>query len=1256
MKWMVDFDEAVKQGMGICMELSTDEAREGFDRLIVLGIKGTLNDPRQGTATLGELIKAHRHTWGCSLVPQGTPTNNTETVDSGYSREDLGFQTSFALEREKHEVTSDPKDGEPDDGAQMAIALGLDFEDLSCLRHANGHDHRHASNFNRVLWPATVGYFLDQFLLDVFPDYVQNKDAWRDYFIDYVRARGPLPTVRFGKQPYGILPVTSLSLWSSDHMDLITPLRRLRTIWQKAQDKVAHSGRGSHEVGQDLVETLGMEAVSSSYSWRWSHGPRYMDLLWRLPLTGQQIEQNDIDAAKVLLGQQVQAILGNVGFPQVSRWTRLLGTTFAREPFQWNGPLVEADSVSKTQSLTNNYISGLTKKDISLDDIYNDKLIPSGQPKPLLYQLLRQATLLAYAEQVLRDNSWPTPKYPTNLHEAPWYEPEWVDIDTNQVEGHIASIETPTFWRVLKHIPAGSNVSLGDQYRSMGENAPEPLKSFLKGVMQLAYLSTAALERLLGETLDLASHRLDAWITSLATQRLKKLRKDNPTGIYLGGYGWVENLKPRTDPSLSDGYVHAPSSAQAATAAVLRSGYLTHQDQPEGARLEIDLSSKRVRLALGLIDGVREGQPLGALLGYRLERTLHDRNLNELIAPLRKIAPLTGGKLIPQESNEPQEAIAANNVVDGLKLLELSLTPGALDVFNKDAKVTIMDALKDIQDAVDAIGDLGLAEGVYQAVQGNYQRGGATLDAISRGEAPGEIQVIKTPQSGVAFTQRLVVLLDTSVAAASPWKSGRARAIAEPVLNAWAEQLLGDPDKVRCKAEYYNPGKEPGVDKPDDATDLTLAMLKLCGLDLIYGRPITDVTQQTEMELRLARLAQQKKPAGVTRDASIHLMFAWDDSFGIDEMTFQNFFEWVRTIKELITSSRALETRDLAIAGTSGYSEVKKTMIEKQFTEVMKEWKAAEKNLSTTLSNITDNPTITEVESLQDAIERFSAFAVQNAVPHFIPGKVDEFYKDLKIQAQGVYSQVMDIEKRLGLIVGNDLSSSLAKFAALFGEGFRILLPFELDDLSKPNIKNPFRPAMQRRESAGDAGPEKIGPWLQTVAGVRDGARRLGDVVTFSEILGRGDQMTLRVVQLPLSEEDAWNMPEGPAENAGATSITIYTQKSLDLTSTLAGLVIDEWVEVIPNRQVQTSLAFHYDAPGASAPQAILLAIAPDPQLKWEISMFAQILNETLDLAKLRTVDYDSLSEVGHLLPALLVAHNVGGEPLGDTISAEFAE
>ena len=37
--------------------------------------------------------------------------------------------------------------------------------------------------------------------------------AMRQHFVELVRSRGPLATVRVGRQPYGLLPATSLTLW-----------------------------------------------------------------------------------------------------------------------------------------------------------------------------------------------------------------------------------------------------------------------------------------------------------------------------------------------------------------------------------------------------------------------------------------------------------------------------------------------------------------------------------------------------------------------------------------------------------------------------------------------------------------------------------------------------------------------------------------------------------------------------------------------------------------------------------------------------------------------------------------------------------------------------------------------------------------------------------------------------------------------------------------------------------------------------------
>ena len=189
--------------------------------------------------------------------------------------------------------------------------------------------------------------------------------------------------------------------------------------------------------------------------------------------------------------------------------------------------------------------------------------------------------------------------------------------------------------------------------------------AFAEALRELAATESIDERRLLlAETLDCCSHRLDAWLTSAASRRLASLRAAGATGTNIGAYGWLENIALATPAAAGQvdgldvlhdgtdgGFVHAPGLAHAAAAGVLRSGRLTHRrTDPASEPLDLDLSSTRTRDALTLLDGMRRGQSLGALLGYRLERRLHERSgagleLDRFIYVLRTLAPLRAGKL-----------------------------------------------------------------------------------------------------------------------------------------------------------------------------------------------------------------------------------------------------------------------------------------------------------------------------------------------------------------------------------------------------------------------------------------------------------------------------------------------------------------------------------------------------------------------------------------------------------------------------------
>ena len=412
------------------------------------------------------------------------------------------------------------------------------------------------------------------------------------------------------------------------------------------------------------------------------------------------------------------------------------------------------------------------------------------------------------------------------------------------------------------------------------------------------------------------------------------MRKTAATGIYFGGYGWVENLTPApARPEVAaptgeqapifqtpddPGFVHAPSLTQAATVALLRNGHLTHSTVEVRDLLAIDLSSERVRLANDLLDGVRQGQPLGALLGYRFERRLHELGLDPFIAAFRKVAPL-GGKL--ENTNEPVEAIAANNVVDGLELRrkwdEVKDNPDASAVFLSALnpppataeRTKLKNALNALSDAVDAVSDAVVAESVYQAVRGNTARAASTLDAIARGEAPPpELEVVRTPRSGVALTHRVVTLVSGNPAATPGWidPAQSARASAEPHVNAFAARLLGPPANVRCVVERLDapPGE---VVAPKE---ITLAELRLAPLDFIYAVEGGSPSQRSEIEERIL-YAITRKPDGFPSGAALRVNPGRQAGWGPNDLSYGEFTEVLRTARGLITGARALDAVDL---------------------------------------------------------------------------------------------------------------------------------------------------------------------------------------------------------------------------------------------------------------------------------------------------------------------------------------------------------
>ena len=178
--------------------------------------------------------------------------------------------------------------------------------------------------------------------------------------------------------------------------------------------------------------------------------------------------------------------------------------------------------------------------------------------------------------------------------------------------------------------------------------------------------------------------------------------------------------------------------------------------------------------------------------------------VDKFIYPLRKAFPLRADRLQSTATPEgvPIEAIEARNVIDGLALAEHINATGARQYpFGKPGLPTASDtesaAISAEADRLlascDALADLALAEGVYQAVVGNVDRAAANYDAYARGGLPPEPEIIRTPASGFGLTHRVALHLAAGVdpnRSPDPALAMTPRAQIEPAINAWLTTVL----------------------------------------------------------------------------------------------------------------------------------------------------------------------------------------------------------------------------------------------------------------------------------------------------------------------------------------------------------------------------------------------------------------------------------------------------------------------------------
>jgi hypothetical protein len=1230
MRWMVDFEEAVRVGMAARIPLDPARAAAGFERLVVVGVRtsSNLEDSRR---RLEELVEAHTYSSGLSLLRTGTPTNTTAATLAAHTPQQ-DVDESFALELGPPAFEPGAAELDRRDGDWLVEALGIRPELLARVEGAGGTELREARLMNRALWPATLGYYLEQMMGPVFS--LETVARVREFLDRWVTARGPLPPLRIGGQPYGVVPTTAFSriAWKEGtrfETELHGVLRRAHEVWRELARRVPRVTEGHDE--QALLEVLASAPSATSVTGRVGVGRAYLTNVIRM-MTGDGGAQQVTRAAQ----EATVEALSELGY-RMPATPRVLEAAFRASRMQLR-PLVAPAPLSEDAPLPalaedgSNYLQWLARSDVDalrLNELGTEGGAQIPPPQALLYMLVRQSLLLAYWDAAMKVHVGEG-----KLEPAARIESELVNV---------LEAARPDRWDQLRLESAASGGKpIGQWLRTeaaRGLREARELNETRAAIDELAGLPTARLERLLAEHLDLCSYRLDAWEVGFARQRLAELRAGGKGGAHLGAYGWLEDVRPgaageRVDPGeapeaheLPDvkellrqpdnaGFVHAPSLAQATTAAVLRNGALTHA--ADGA-LQIDLSSERARRAAGYLDGMRHEQPLEALLGQRFERALHVRSngrpLDRFVLEFRTAFPASAGRVVGADASRTAPELTAGAVVDGAALVHAVRSrsyPYGVDGLppagSSDAR-GVEAAVGDLLDDFDALADLLLAEGVHQSLTGNFERAAAALRTVSDAAPPPEVEVLKTPRAGTSLTHRVAVLLDPA-AGPGPWEDvpETPRAAAEPRLDAWLAERFGPPKDIRCRVLG-----DGGAARELTPLDLGLRPLDLA---LLLGGAGEGLA---ELEALVRAVAGDGEVRLVERDPD------WDPQI----KTFVELFPLAAVLGETISAARPLAQRDLRPASLD----------------------AGDPDAGFDLDEL-DRRARAAVERIRAARTELAAAstpgrqrgALLDAWRLGLPGAVPGAEEGLGDQVRAAGDE---LERRGRLAAdaleaagtapdGARLRSLTDAFAAVFGGAFRAVPLFEPD---APGIGG----LVADDALLADAPAHAAEAWLEASGRVRRAIGAVAESRTLADLLGQPPPR-LRVVQLPRREGERWVALAPPEGTAASASVSIVLDGSGEDglpagERVAAGLLIDEWVEVVPAATQLTGIAFHHDSPGAEPPQSLLLAVPPQHTDRWSWDDVVDAVLETLELGKVRAVDPDLVAQTAfaQLLPAAVL-------------------
>lgn len=756
----------------------------------------------------------------------------------------------------------------------------------------------------------------------------------------------------------------------------------------------------------------------------------------------------------------------------------------------------------------------------------------------------------------------------------------------------------------------------------------------------------AQLEILMFEVFDFFQYRSDAVMSGLAYTKLSTMRNNGQASTSTGYFGFLGKLRKESTTGQTDGYIQAPSTPQAVTAAILRSAYLRHGAD---SAFELDLSSRRVRRSLKLMDLISKGHSMSEALGLRGERWLHDNKENQLILHLRFRHPITG---------EVGEPLGARSVFDGLAVLNTNMA-----VYSPDERSALKKLIALIKEDIDAMSDIVLAEAAHQRTLGNSHAANAWLQVLSGHPPPGIPTFLKTQRHGQGVMYRALFATKNM----SPRAQDMPREIAEPSLARFAVQALSG------FTGAYLTVTAKMADEALPVTPLIIRLsqdLGLSPIDLVIGGKSELIVRAKSFALSRA----MEDPALLTALGALAQFesFAtgraeFEIDFNVGSNSVNDLLDIAVKVRAIFAKSRFIEPTDInnfaqSISGELTEAEhvdqiqfsisalrervdILKANLGMHLTDLLGAYGGFKPKLEeyARLLNIQADPATIEAQkilvdtsrrALEDKLRQTSFYSepagLKPIVLQAVQTEIDSFDDAFN-----------DIKKRLEHKYKTLAGASTASHASLTAVEDAVRIRRELIEALQTCLDGealPILPPLQRRVAKMKLALETETPsqMLPLWSGHRE--RMTQSEALVSGMAGAIAHDVSESAQNDVTPEFSTASSSPLPPEAKQYGVVIGGEDVVTGNGVICGVVCDEWSDQYPSETQLAAIAINYDSPQSEPPQAILLCVAASLSLtEWNEASAAKYVAETIEWMRIR-----SLSAEHRVTPgAMFVGANI---------------